>query len=65
MTFAQWRTDVRMRAAVRYLEAGVPVSVVGRRVGYDTASAFVAVFRRATGRTPGTVLAEGRIRSTA
>ncbi|QBJ95744.1 AraC family transcriptional regulator [Rhodococcus sp. ABRD24] len=63
MTFAQWRTDVRIRAAIRYLKAGVPVSVVGRRVGYDTSSAFVAVFRRATGRTPGTVLAEHRVRS--
>lgn len=65
MSFAQWRTHVRIRVAIRYLEAGVPVSVVGRRVGYDTPSAFVAVFRRATGRTPGSLLADRRMQSTA
>jgi AraC-like DNA-binding protein len=29
-----------------------PVSAVARRAGYDTASAFVAAFRRETGLTP-------------
>ncbi|MFE5854228.1 helix-turn-helix domain-containing protein [Streptomyces sp. NPDC056500] len=53
MSFVQWRTQVRIRAALTYLAAGLPVSVVGRRVGYSTPSAFVAVFRRVTGRTPG------------
>nr|WP_237534398.1 helix-turn-helix domain-containing protein [Streptomyces sp. SID3343] len=53
MSFVQWRIQTRMRAALTYLAAGLPVSVVGRRVGYDSPSAFVAVFRRVTGRTPG------------
>ncbi|MCE4160692.1 helix-turn-helix transcriptional regulator [Rhodococcus sp. D-46] len=56
MTFAQWRIQVRVRAALTYLAAGVPVSVVSRRVGYETPSAFVAVFRRVTGRTPGSMM---------
>ncbi|WP_424805662.1 helix-turn-helix domain-containing protein [Rhodococcus sp. 27YEA15] len=56
MTFAQWRIQVRVRAALTYLAAGMPVSVVSRRVGYETPSAFVAVFRRVTGRTPGAVM---------
>ncbi|WP_405647421.1 helix-turn-helix domain-containing protein [Streptomyces uncialis] len=53
MSFVQWRIQVRVRAALTYLAGGLPVSVVGRRVGYSTPSAFVAVFRRVTGRTPG------------
>lgn len=52
MSFAQFRIHVRVRAAMTYLAAGVPVAVVSSRVGYDAPSAFVAVFRRVTGRTP-------------
>lgn len=62
MTFAQWRIQVRVRAALTYLAAGVPVSVVSRRVGYETPSAFVAVFRRVTGRTPGSMMNKGSVR---
>ena len=53
LTFSQWRAQARLQALLPYLAAGEPVSAVARRVGYGTASAFVAVFRRATGRTPG------------
>jgi AraC-like DNA-binding protein len=34
------------------LAAGEPVASVARHVGYESASAFVAAFRRETGRTP-------------
>jgi AraC-like DNA-binding protein len=54
MSFGRWRTQVRMRAAIGQLAVGRPVSVVARQVGYSTTSSFVAAFRRATGRTPGT-----------
>jgi AraC-like DNA-binding protein len=53
MTFAQWRAQVRMRAAIGLLAEGVPVTTVARRVGYTSPSAFVAAFRRLTGHTPG------------
>lgn len=51
--FAHWRTLTRIRAALPGLAAGEPVATVARHVGYDTASAFVAAFRRETGVTPG------------
>ncbi|WP_072805742.1 helix-turn-helix domain-containing protein [Rhodococcoides yunnanense] len=57
MSFAQFRIHVRVRASMTYLAAGVPVAVVSRRVGYDAPSAFVAVFRRVTGRTPASYFA--------
>jgi AraC-like DNA-binding protein len=51
--FGQWRTAVRVQAALVLLAQDVPVSRVARRVGYDTTSAFVAAFRKHTGVTPG------------
>ena len=50
--FGRWRTLLRLQAALPALAAGEPVSAVARRAGYDTASAFVAAFRRETGSTP-------------
>ena len=52
MSFGRWRTLARLQAALTRLGEGTPVSVVAREVGYDTASAFVAAFRRETGSTP-------------
>ena len=52
MTFGRWRTLLRLQAALPGLAAGRPVSAVARQVGYESASAFVAAFRRETGHTP-------------
>lgn len=51
--FSRWRAAVRMRAALPRLAEGEPIARVASAVGYDTASAFVAAFRRETGTTPG------------
>ena len=53
LPFGRWRTLVRLRAALTRLAFGVSISAVAHQVGYDTASAFVAAFRRETGQTPG------------
>lgn len=58
MSFAEWRLQARIRAATALLAEGVPVGVVARRVGYRTASAFVAAFRRETGYPPGVFMRE-------
>lgn len=52
MPFGQWRTMLRLRAALPMLAAGDAVGRVASRVGYQTPSAFVAAFRRVTGVTP-------------
>ncbi|MFJ3957617.1 helix-turn-helix domain-containing protein [Arthrobacter sp. NPDC090010] len=52
MTFTQWRTHVRLQAAIAHLAEGHSVSRVAGLVGYATASAFVSAFRRVTGHTP-------------
>jgi len=50
--FGRWRTQLRLQAALQALASGESVSNVARLVGYDTASALVAAFRRETGLTP-------------
>ncbi|KQY37527.1 MULTISPECIES: helix-turn-helix transcriptional regulator [Nocardia] len=53
MTFAQWRTQIRLAASLTPLADGVPVTRIAARVGYRSASAYVAAFRRAVGTSPG------------
>ncbi|MFE5871892.1 AraC family transcriptional regulator [Streptomyces roseifaciens] len=53
MTYGQWRTQLRLQAAMPMLAAGSTVSAVARRVGYGSPSAFVAAFRRGVGVPPG------------
>jgi AraC-like DNA-binding protein len=56
LSFARWRTQVRVRSAIQMLAAGTIVDSVARHVGYRQTSAFIAAFRRVTGQTPGTYL---------
>ncbi|MCQ8827784.1 AraC family transcriptional regulator [Streptomyces samsunensis] len=53
MTFPQWRTQLRLHHALRLLAEGVPVTAVAHRCGWASSSAFIDVFRRAFGHTPG------------
>jgi AraC-like DNA-binding protein/quercetin dioxygenase-like cupin family protein len=52
LAFGRWRALLRLQAALPALAAGEPVGNVARHVGYESASAFVAAFRRETGVTP-------------
>jgi AraC-like DNA-binding protein len=56
--FAAWRAQLRLAAALPLLADGVPVTVAAHRVGYASASAFVAAFRRAVGVPPGQYFAQ-------
>lgn len=56
LTFAAWRTNIRIRAAIPLLSNGTPVGAVARAVGYRKPSAFIAAFKRITGQTPSTYL---------
>lgn len=53
MTFPQWRTQSRLYHALRMLADGLPVTSVAHRCGWSSASAFIDVFRRSFGYTPG------------
>lgn len=60
MSFRTWRQQARLLAALSGLAAGEPVSTVALDLGYDSLSAFIAMFRRATGTTPGRYFARPR-----
>ena len=53
MTFPQWRTQLRLYHALRLLAEGQPVTAVAGQCGFATTSAFIGVFRRSLGDTPG------------
>lgn len=53
LTFAAWRSELRLRHSLALLADGHPIATVAERVGYDSTSAFSAAFRRSLGRSPG------------
>jgi AraC-like DNA-binding protein len=53
MSYPQWRTQLRLYHAMLLLAESVPVTVVARRTGWATPSAFIDVYRRTFGHTPG------------
>ncbi|MEE1800718.1 helix-turn-helix transcriptional regulator [Streptomyces sp. JV176] len=65
MTFPQWRTQLRLYQALVLLADNTPVTTVAHRCGWSSASAFIDVFRRTFGHTPGTHLHQpsARLRS--
>jgi AraC-like DNA-binding protein len=52
MSFGAWRQQLRLIEALTRLAAGQTVTTVAQDLGYDSPSAFTAMFRRALGRTP-------------
>jgi AraC-like DNA-binding protein len=56
MTFAQWRRQARLLDAIVRLNAGQSVTSVALDAGYESPSAFIEMFRRTMGTTPGQYL---------
>ncbi|MCY1219289.1 HTH-type transcriptional regulator NimR [compost metagenome] len=52
MTFSRWKQQARLMVAVRLLAEGRPVIDIALQLGYESPSAFTAMFRRALGMTP-------------
>jgi len=52
MSFGRWQRQVRLLRALELLAAGRSVTDVALEVGFETPSAFIAMFRRAMGTTP-------------
>ena len=53
MSFRQWRQQIRILEALRRLGREEAVTTVALDLGYDSPSAFIAMFRKALGKTPG------------
>jgi AraC-like DNA-binding protein len=53
LSFGVWRQRARLLRALQLLAEGGSVTAAADAAGYESASAFVAAFRRALGTTPG------------
>jgi AraC-like DNA-binding protein len=53
MTLGEWRRQLRLLRSMRLLAADEKITHVALEAGYSSPSAFIAVFRRAFGTTPG------------
>lgn len=53
MTFGQWRQQMKIMEALRRLGMDEPVTTVAIELGYDSPSAFISMFKKTLGQTPG------------
>ncbi|HZS46913.1 MAG TPA: helix-turn-helix transcriptional regulator [Blastocatellia bacterium] len=53
MTFGRWRQQLRLLHALKLLAIGENVTNVALEAGYESTSAFIAVFKQIFGTTPG------------
>jgi AraC-like DNA-binding protein len=52
LTFPAWRDQIRTFVAIPMLTEGKPLIEIADALGYDTAWAFTAMFKRVTGKVP-------------
>jgi len=53
MTFGKWRQQLRLMQGMRLLAEGAKVTHAALECGYSTPSAFISMFRKILGTTPG------------
>ncbi|WP_082570508.1 helix-turn-helix domain-containing protein [Mycobacterium sp. Root135] len=58
MSFGRWRQQIQLMLALQWLSQGMSVQSVASDLGYETASAFIAMFRGVLGQPPGQFFAE-------
>lgn len=51
--FGQWRQQIRILESLRRLALNDPVTTIAVDLGYDSPSAFISMFKKALGKTPG------------
>lgn len=60
-SFGKWQQQARLVRALQVLAAGESVTAAALEVGFETASAFIAMFRRAMGTTPARYFQNDRV----
>lgn len=57
LSFRRWRHQMQLILALRLLIAGQPVQQIAQALGYDSTTAFITMFKKGLGETPGRYLA--------
>ncbi|MET4682752.1 AraC family transcriptional regulator [Brevundimonas faecalis] len=60
MTFGRWRQRLHLAVALRELASGASVQRTAEDLGYASTTAFITMFKKATGRTPARFFAPDR-----
>ena len=60
MSFRNWRQQRRLLRALELLAAGENVTSTSLELGYESTSAFIAMFRRCLGTTPARYMGKGK-----
>lgn len=60
LSFGRWRQQLHILIALQRLDQGAAVQSVAQELGYESAGAFVTMFRKALGKPPARYLAERR-----
>ncbi len=60
MTFGRWRQQLHIIVALQRLYSGASVQAVSQDLGYESVSAFITMFKKALGKSPGRYLAGRR-----
>ncbi len=60
MTFGRWRQQLRIMETLRLMSSGASVAETASRLGYESTSAFIAMFHRTMGVSPMRYFAERR-----
>jgi AraC-like DNA-binding protein/quercetin dioxygenase-like cupin family protein len=63
MSFSQWRQQAVLARAIPLLNQGRPLSRIAQELGYQSQSAFSAMFRRAFGESPRAFMMRGQDRA--
>ncbi|HEY0328317.1 MAG TPA: helix-turn-helix transcriptional regulator [Rhodopseudomonas sp.] len=58
MSFGRWRQQLHILLALQRLAEGAPVQTVALDLGYESASPFITMFRKALGKPPGRYFAD-------
>ena len=58
LNFRRWRHQLQLILALQMLVRGLNVQQVALSLGYDSTTAFITMFRKGPGQTPGRYLAE-------
>jgi len=53
MTYSQWRQQAKLLAAIQRIAQGEAVANIALDLGYQSQSAFISMFKKALGKTPG------------
>ena len=63
MSWGDWRRQLLVTLALQYMADGSSVHTVALSLGYESASSFIAMFKRTLGKPPGQYLAERHAKS--